>query len=193
PLIGQGHALLAADAESASEVSSPALAEGLPGLTADNVESLSEVSSPALGQTHALNANDVQSSSVVSIASLNGATGRRPGGGMPTERKRKTAKEAIREGFKAEVFNSVKDALAAIEAAENKPTKKAKRQAAAKIRKVAAFDPYQIKAVSGVEVPKTPTSAMSSISDAKSELAALMVGLQKRQNDDAIIALLLVA
>jgi hypothetical protein len=74
PVLGQVHALLAADVASASSVTEPALAEagGTDDLLANDVASASSVSAPALGQVHALTANDVASASSVTAPALGG-------------------------------------------------------------------------------------------------------------------------
>ena len=67
-------ALLADDLESASQVSAPTLdsTAGEDVLLADDIESASQTSTPAITQTHALLSVSVQSTSSVSVPSLNG-------------------------------------------------------------------------------------------------------------------------
>ena len=62
PVLGQTHNLTADNAESASETTTPALGQ-VHALSADDAESSSEVTQPALGQVYALSADDAQSSS----------------------------------------------------------------------------------------------------------------------------------
>jgi hypothetical protein len=88
PAVGQIHAVLANDVESASNVSVPTLVDvpaGADVLLADDVESASELSSPAVAQVHVLLADDVESASAVSAPSV-GVPLRRKGLGS---RKRK--------------------------------------------------------------------------------------------------------
>ena len=85
PSIGQEHALLAADAESASEVTTPAVGQ-VHALLADDTESASETSSPAVGQTHALLADDAES--CVRGHSPGGRSDARPACGRRRERLR---------------------------------------------------------------------------------------------------------
>ena len=112
-----------------------------------------------------------------------------------------SSKKVIRQSVKGEIYDSVGDALKAIENAKARPNRKNKRKATAKIKAV-AVNPLVAGFVetSGLQ-PVTITAAQVSFDDInkiRAQLEAILAQSMaferiRQQEDDAIVALLMAA